>query len=223
MNQPSVFRRAFDIAAILAMIHLAVLVGLGGYLVSTGMLSRELLQQIVMLVRGEDPIVDEVNDKDNADQEISGDKDEGETAFDTSQANMEILQLEANRIKTELDQRLALNNSILLRAMTEREAFKKERKSAQKQDRVDSQKREQVGFRKQLAIYESLSPKIAVQHLLDLDDIDESARILLEIGTRKAKKIVEAAKTVVQMNKMKEILKRVRSIVPKKYDDLQLD
>ena len=220
MNSPSVLRRAFDFAAILAMIHLALLAGLGGYLISTGMLNKELLQQVVMLVKGEDPIVDEVEENENADQAIVGKKDEGETAFVANQTDMEILQLEASRIKTELDQRLALNNSILLRAMTEREAFKKERKSAEQLDQQDIQKRAQVGFQKQIAIYESLAPKIAVQHLLNLGDIDEAARILLEMETRKAKKIVESAKSLAQMHKMQKIIQRVRDVVPKKFEEL---
>ncbi len=219
-SHPSMMRRAFDFASILAMIHLAVLMGLGGYLASTGTLNRELLQQVVMLVRGEDPIVDAVKENENTDQVIAGEKDEGETAFVASQTDMEILQLEASRIKTELDQRLALNNSILLRAMTEREAFKKERKSAEQLDQQDDQKRKQMGFRKQIAIYESLAPKIAVQHLLNLPDMDEAARILLELETRKAKKIVEAAKSLAQIHKMQQILQRVRDVVPNKFNDL---
>lgn len=220
ISHPSMMRRAFDFAAILAMIHLAVLLGLGGYLVGNGMLNKELLRQVVMLVHGEDPIVDQVKDNENTDLMIAGEKDEGETAFVASQTDMEILQLEASRIKTELDQRLALNNSILLRAMTEREAFKKERQSASQLDQQDNLKRDQVGFQKQIAIYESLAPKIAVQHLLNLDDMDEAARILLEMETRKAKKIIEAAKNLVQIHKMQQILQRVRDVVPTKFDEL---
>lgn len=220
MSAPSPFRRIFDFAAVLAMLHLIGLVSLMGYLVNNGSVTSETASQIVMLLRGEDPIKDEVIKENEVDPLPGGDKKENESAFVASQTDMEILRLEAQRIKTELDQRLALNNSILLRAMTEREAFKKERKTAKDKDWEDQKHRKEKGYQKQIAIYDSLSPKVAVQHLLNLIDPDEAAQILLEMETRKAKKIIEAAKTFDQMNRMQDIMKRIRNVVPKKFEEL---
>lgn len=220
MSAPSPFRRIFDFAAVLAMLHLIGLVGVVGYLINNGSVTSETASQILMLLRGEDPIKDEVVKENEDDLLPGGEKKENESAFVASQTDMEILQLEAQRIKTELDQRLALNNSILLRAMTEREAFKKERKTAKDQDWEDQKHRKKKGYLKQIAIYDSLTPKVAVQHLLNLKNPDEAAQILLEMDTRKAKKIIEAAKTFDQMNRMQDIMKRIRNVVPKKFDEL---
>lgn len=220
MNAPSPFRRMFDFAAILAMLHLIGLVSLVGYLVNNGSVTSETASQIVMLLRGEDPIKDEESKENESDALPVGINKENESAFVASQTDMEILQLEAQRIKTELDQRLALNNSILLRAMTEREAFKKERQTAKNKDWEENKHRKKRGYQKQIAIYDSLAPKVAVQHLLNLKDPDEAARILLEMDTRKAKKIIESAKTFDQMNRMQDIMQRIRNVVPKKFDEL---
>ena len=75
-------------------------------------------------------------------------------------------------------------------------------------------------FNKQVEIYGGLAPKIAVQHLLGLSDADEAARILLEMDTRRAKKIVEAAKHPEHMQQMKIILQRLREVAPDRSSEL---
>ena len=62
-----------------------------------------------------------------------------------------------------------------------------------------------------------------MQHLLAMSEPDDAARILLEIQTRKAKKIVEAAKRGNQMERMKAILKRVREVAPDRSAELETD
>ena len=51
-----------------------------------------------------------------------------------------------------------------------------------------------------------------MKHLLDLNDPDEAARILLELETPQAKKIVESARRGEDVVKMEEILRRVRDV-----------
>ena len=53
-----------------------------------------------------------------------------------------------------------------------------------------------------------------MQHLLALPEPDDAAKLLLEMNTRKAKKIVEAAKSGGQLTKMQNILRRVRQVAP---------
>ncbi len=85
MNSSSTFRRVFDIAAILAMLHLAGLIGLVSALIWNGTLSTETVRQIVMLMRGEDPIQDEIPESQQTGQVAVGEGKKKESAFVASQ------------------------------------------------------------------------------------------------------------------------------------------
>ncbi len=216
---PSIFRRAYDTVALFALLNLLAIFGLGFLLVSGGTLDAEKARRIVAVLRGEEPAAGDAED-----QEEGSDADTSETVGEIaaeSQVDMEILRRESERIKAELDQRLALNNSILLRVMNEREAFKQQRGLAQQQQQASVDERREDGFKKQIAIYESLAPKVAVEHMLALPDPDEAAKILLQLQTRKAKKIVEAAKRGDQMQKMKVILQRLREVAPDRSAEIE--
>ena len=91
---------------------------------------------------------------------------------------------------------------------------------AREEEQALHQQRLEDGFKKQIAIYESLAPKIALEHLLAMPDPDEAAKILLEIQTRQAKKIVETAKRGDRMKRMKTILQRVREVAPDRSAEL---
>ena len=67
---------------------------------------------------------------------------------------------------------------------------------------------------------EALAPKVAVEHLLSLGNVDEAARILGAMGTARAKKIVESAKKGTQSEQMKAILRQLRETAPGKGADL---
>ena len=223
MRDPSIFRRAYDTVALFALLNVLALGGLGAYLVASGAVDAEKARRIGAVLRGEDspqaqarvPEEPVAAETDTTDSESGGD------VVARSQMEMEILRREGERIKAELDQRLALNNSILLRVMTERERFQQERDETARQQKAALDIRREEGFKKQIAIYESLAPKVAVQHLLAMSEPDEAAKVLLEIQTRKAKKIVEAAKRGDQMEKMKAILKRVREVAPDRSAEIE--
>lgn len=220
MMNPSIFRKAYDLAALLALLHLFALGAVGVYMVGTGAMSLERLRGVVAVLRGEGP-----SDEESA-QEMPAETVEPESTDVTgadgidSRDQLEILRLEAARIKAVLDQRLALNNSIMLRVTTERKAFQRERAEAVKREQTAQSRRNEEGYRKQIEIYEGLAPKIAVQHLLAMNDPDEAARILLEMEVRKAKKIVEVAKRGDQLRQMQKILERVRAVAPERSSDL---
>lgn len=220
MTNPSIFRRAYDLAALLALLHMFALVAVGAYMVGTGAMNLESLRGVVAVLRGEGPSDAESAQQmpaDTVEQESSD--AEGAEGID-SRDQLEILRLEAERIKAVLDQRLALNNSIMLRVTTERQAFQQERTEAAKREQAAQAQRNGEGYRKQIEIYEGLAPKIAVQHLLALKDPDEAARILVEMNARKAKKIVEVAKRGNQLKQMQRILERVRVVAPERSSDL---
>lgn len=222
MTQPSMLRRAYDGVALFAVLNVLGLAALIGYLVNSGAMDGEKIRRVVAVLRGED--------EENGEEDVAGaETAEGEPtespkvgvdAVAESQIDGEILRLESDRIKAELAQRLALNNSILLRVTTERESVRQEREDAARKQEAVAAKRNDEGFKKQIAIFESLSPKVAVEHLLSLSEPDAAARILLELTTRKARKIVEAAKRLDQIERMKVILRRVRDVAPERSTEL---
>jgi len=225
----SILRRVYDGLSMFALLNLVGLVGLLALLSSSGTINIDKVRRIVGVMRGEEPAGQPVHrltgpidgtNKGEASEAAPATEQPVAAARNESDTDVQIIRLEGERIKTELDQRLALNNSILLRVTTERERFQRERDVAEKQQDQALRKRQSDGFRKQIAIYEALSPKVAVEHLLSLPDLDDAAVIFLEMDTRKAKKIIEAAKRPDQKETVMTILRRIREIEPEKFESL---
>jgi hypothetical protein len=213
---PGTLRRIYDGVALFAVLNAVVLSGLVAYLLVTGAIDEAKLQQVVMVLRGVAlPTAPTAVVQAAADQPKTVDSGPRE-----SDADVETAYRESERIKTELQQRLALSNSILLKVRTEREAFQKEREAAQQTDEAAAQRQRDEGFKKQVAILESVAPKIAIQHLLSIADPDEAAKVLTAMDTTKAKKVVESAKRGDDLNRMKAILQRVRDVAPMRIAEL---
>ncbi len=222
----SLLKKTYDGIALFAVLNLLVIGGLGAYLIGSGALNGPALKRVAAALREEEAEEGEGNEvpvagegQESAGEQMAAAAPQGAAAADGG-PNLEIMRQEADRIKEELRQRLALNNGILLRITTERENFRKEREAAVREDQVDREQTEQVGFAKQVEILENLKPATAVEHLLAIGDSDEIARMLLEMETRKAKKIVEAAKQPDQMEQMKLALQRLREVAPSRSDEL---
>ncbi len=215
MANSSIVRRAYDTVALLALLNMVALGAVLCWLAGSGAVNREKIGRVAAVLRGEDQPVETTTDarEDGSEADTVTPPAESPTLVE-SQMDAEIVRREADRVKEELRQRLALNNSILLRVTTERESFKSERESAERQEQEARAYRETEGFAKQVAIYDSLTPKTAVQHLLGLGDADEAARILLAMRTRQAKKVIEAAKRGEQRKQMMTILQRLREVSP---------
>ncbi len=218
---PSLFRRAYDGVALFALLNLLVFGGLGAYLLWSGVIDGEKVRSIAAVLRGDEE--EQQVEPQTEPAEASAERVEAASTEDViaaSQRGLEVMRREEQRIRAELDQRLALNNSIMLRVMTERQTFKEEQEATSDRDRAIEQRQETEGFKKQIEIYEGLAPKVAVEHLLGLADVDQAARLLLEMETRKAKKIIEAAKRPDQMESMKIILQRLGEAAPGRSDEL---
>ena len=224
MLNPSLARRTYDAIALFALLNMIALGGLVTYVVGTGAIDRQKLESIAAIVRGEDPVGSgETPSVAEEPAEEAAPAVPGEGPAAASGIDLEIMRREAERIKEELRQRLALNNSILLRVTTERAAFHEEREVALARSRASQRERQEEGFEKQVAILGAMKPKVAVRHLLGIGDPDEAARILLEMSTRKAKKIVEAAKTGEQMRQMMLVLQRIREVAPDRSGDFSAE
>ena len=220
---PSLVRRVYDMAALLALLNLIALGGLVVMLTTTGGVNGEKLRAIFAVLRGDNVAQAPKDHPSPTDTTASTKQATGAAAAETdpmaeTALDADLLRLESKRIQTELDQRLALNNSILLRVMTERERFHEEQKQKAEREEAGLEERRGEGFQKQLAIYQALTPKVALQNLLGLGEADDAARILLELDARKAKKIVESAKSPDDAKKMRTILQRVREVAPDRSD-----
>ena len=219
-SKPGIFRRGYDAVALFALLNMAALVGIVGYLVGTGAVDGEKVRKAALVLRGEPFPIPQAQAEESKPAAAGAKPASSKANAVESEEELEIAHRESERIKAELEQRLALNNSILLKVRTEREAFQKERETATKQEQVSANVQREEGFRKQVAIMEALSPKVAIQHLLGLSDPDEAAKILMAMETGKAKKIVESAKRGDEMTQMKRILQRVREAAPSRLADL---
>lgn len=222
ISNSSMLRRTFDGVALFAVLNMLVLAGLVAYVVGAGIIDGEKVREIVGVIRADGASPGDVaTATDSTSTEpaktpavVGGD------ALAEAQINLEIMRREAARVKAELEQRLALNNSILLRVMTEREAYQQERERAERREEASAEQRSREGFRKQIAIFESLSPKTGLQHLLAIPDPDEAVEILLAMDTRKAKAMIEAAKREEDVAKMKVILRRMSDAEPARSAEL---
>jgi len=232
MLRDSMMRRIYDILAFVSLLNMLALAGVMGYFVSSGLVDTSKMQKVMAVLRGDEMAdakpMEEGTEKaadsiPTSPATMAAHADAADEAPITSQMDLEIMRREAERIKEELRQRLALNNSILLRVTTERESFMKERDTAKKQQDAQMAQRQEGGFVKQVEIYEGLAPKLAAQHLLGIQEPEEAAKVLLSMDPRKARKIVEAAKRGDQMDRMMVILQRVREVAPAKSEALDAE
>lgn len=217
---PSIFQRIYSAAALVAVLNWIMIIGVLGYVLGKGYLNRETVGRVVKALR-EGPVdPDAVPEGAKSGAEAEETRSVvGSDAVLAAQMDSEILRLEGDRIRAELDQRLALNNSILLRVSGERDRFKKEQEDASKRQAAEQERWGEEGFKKQVEIYEELKPKVAMPLLLDLDP-DEAARILYTVDTRTAKKMIESAKKPGDVSRMKAILTKLRDVAPKRSSAL---
>ncbi len=220
---PPALKRVYDAVAFFAVLNVAVVGGFCAYLLGTGVVDGDKLRGIADVLRTEE-------EPEDADQQAADQAEqlaEAEAApavapsIQATQMSAEVLRREAERVKVELDQKVALTNSILLRVSQERDNFKREREEAAKREAASNEMRQTAGFEKQVELYEAMAPKTAIDYLLDISDPDEAARIIIEMDARKAKKVIEAAKQPDQIQRMKGILKRLREVAPDKTDELE--
>ncbi len=214
-------RRIYNLAAVLAVVHMTALVGAVGVFVANGTLTKARAQRIASVLRGEEDkpkktMPDAPTGKTENSSTMAPEKSVVVPVVQSPE-DLEVLRREAERIATELEQRRALTHGALLNITTQRDELQKDRESFMREKEAASKRtadasRDSEGFRKQIELFDGLNPKVAMEHLLGLKDIDEAALVLSSLETRKANKIVESAKTSAQMQKMQEIMQRVRDV-----------
>lgn len=209
----SMFKSLYETGSLLAVLNLVALIGVVAALAMNGTLTSEKVRDIVAVLKGE-PVV-------SATAALPATPTSEAPAAPATPAptpvtadDVAVMELEAQRLQAELDQRVALANSIMLKVRSEREAFRTERDAAQKQAEAEKARQQDQGFQKQLDILTSLAPKTALEHLLALNDMHKAARILMSMETDQAKKIVESARRGEDLARMKVIVQLMQDVTP---------
>ncbi|MCP4593125.1 MAG: hypothetical protein GY842_20510 [bacterium] len=200
----SKLRGLLQIVSLLAILHLVVLGGLGAYWWSSGTLSTERVDLIAAVLRGElDPPAEDDTD-DGPGQR--GDAETAQVAIAQEQMEEETERRQLERDRAELDQRLELVLREMHRVQQEREYFEDRRRLEAESVKRKSEQSYREGFDKQLQLFGTMKPKVAVEYLLSRS-VAEAAELIRAMDTRKGRKIIEAARTPNQRKKMDEILK----------------
>lgn len=206
-------KRAYQLVALLALLHLVALGGVGGYLFATGKVDRAQIEQIAAVLRGGQPQIAEAAP---TTQPSSTQPSAVETAPEPSppdELHEQMLRLKADRREAELAQRLGTVAAAQIEVTRQREALKREAEELQKQLDARRDQEASTGFKKDLELLANLKPKDAAYYLLQ-KPTEEAARMLLMMETRKAKKIIESAKSPDQRKTVSEILEVMRGMTP---------
>jgi hypothetical protein len=206
-GEKGIFRRVYDAAALFALLNAIALAGVTGFLALTGTLNAENMRQAVCALRGEScaPAVTAMKDEEKPVEIV-----QQRTSFD--EAELDLMQQEAERLKTEVDQRVALAHTIMLKVKAEQGAVQREREELTRTREAERARQQDAGFLKQLQILGSLSPKTALEHMLGMNDAEKAARMLAAMDADRARKIVESAKRGEDLIRMKQILERMESV-----------
>jgi len=186
-------KQAFHIVALLAILHLAGLAGLGAYMLASGRLDAEKVEKIAAIMRGEDL--------------------EGEAKVATSQpvatpvlavaardkiaarqTTDEVKRLIGERLLREAADRNALANAAMLKVTRQLEGLAKERAEFAASRKLAVRADQETGQQAELAILSSLSEKPA-RDLLMAKPMPDAVRILMKMKKRSAAAIIEACKT----------------------------
>lgn len=218
MSASTTIKKGYEAMALFAVLNWLGAAGLAMFLVSTSRVDGDMLRQVVAVLRHEDIATQDDDGAASADAQ-SGDS-QRQASVET-RIEREVARSEGERVKAELEQRLATINRILLQVTKKREAFEEEVADAAKLEADRLAERQSDGFKKQLELFEAMTPKTALGHLLNLPNQDDAARILAQMDTRRGKKLIEAAKRGDDLTRMRIILQRVRDVSPERSDGLE--
>ncbi len=185
-------KQLFLIVALLSVLHLVALIGLGLYLWNTGKLDAEKVEEIVALIRGEDEQADPAATSQPAAQPVLA-KASGEKITQNLRAD-EVKRLMGERLLREAADRKALVDAAMLKVTKRLEALEEEKKEFEAERKLAEAAAEHEGMQAELEILAGLSEKNA-RDVLMKKQMPEAVAILLQMKRRNAAGIIEACKT----------------------------
>lgn len=182
-------KRLFSVVSMVALLNLTALAGLGVFAWQKGWLEPERVQGAVSLLREGIPDEDTTTGEPGV-AVVS-------TANERIAISNEVTQIrdaELNRREREIETAWQQLETQQLAFLKEKEALEALRKRNAKEVESRMQQVGQSGWKREFELLGGIKPKLAKDLLRDKDDA-EVVKILSELETRKAKKIVEQCKT----------------------------
>lgn len=210
-------KRVYQGVALLALLNLAAVSGLVGYLVATGQLTGERVERAAAALQGEPPA------ERAAEAETVAETASPKQSSDVLQRNgedEEAARLRTDRRRAELEQQAATIAAGRLEMTRQREAFERRQAEVRAQTQQREQQEQSAGFRKELDLLSSVKPKVALEYLLEKPK-EDAAALLLAMDTRQGKRLVEAAKNASQRRAMAEVLQMLREMSPEQAEALE--
>jgi len=207
-------KKAYRIVALVALLHFVAAAGVVGYLVATGKLTAEQAERIAEVLRGE--LAQPQGAQADTIEEAPPPANSAES-LQRGQLREEMGRYRADRRRTELEQQAAAARAALLQVTREREALERQVASFESRQQTRKKQEESVGFKKDLSLLSSLKPKDSLYFLLQKSP-EDAAKVLLLMETRKAKRIIEAARSPAQKQRMGQIMQLLGEMAPTDHE-----
>jgi len=208
----AILKQAYNLIAIVAIVHLLMLIGLVGFLAGTGKLNAESLDRIAAVLRGEEPVPAVGQEQHPVSPTATSAPASQPTTIGTpatltleeQQAKLAVLERQERLVK-DLFVRL---QDAQLKLIKERRDLQRQQETFRKQVQQQRQAAMDESFAKALALYGKLSPKQAKDNFMQLD-VDSAVRYLSQMPERKAANILKQFKSTEEQVRLRQIMERL--------------
>jgi hypothetical protein len=207
------FKRLSHAIAWMALAHLFAVGGLLAYLIASGRLNAERVEQIAMVLRGEFPQPEAVAEQTAEPQDKPRTSQEELAQLE---ARKRLHTLISERHQREIDDRNSLNQTIQLDINRQLERIQEQKEEFRKEKQQTQEALEQTGFQHALDIFSDMDPKLAKDVLITKRDPDV-VQLFVSMEPAKRKKIVNTCKTPEEKAWVGRILTQIG-----KLDELQI-
>jgi len=209
-------RKAYQILAMLAVLHLLALGGGVGYLAARGKLDAARMAKLVEVFKDvEEPAEQSV---DGPIVEPTPEPLPSVESIKQRQIEDEIVRRNAVRHQAELDQRQAAIQLEIVELERQRAEFERYRNQIVQQHEARDEVDQSRGFKKELELFSQMKPRQSFEFLLAKRP-EDAAHLLLEMPARTAKKVAESAKTPEERQAMGSILSLMGEVAPQELSD----
>lgn len=201
-------KRLYHLLALLAMINLFAIVGLVGFLFSSGRLNAERVDQIGIVLRGQFP-TSQPTTQPAAVAAAPPEPSRAEIA--RMAAQKEYYGLLAERHQREMEDRRTLNQAIQLDVIRRLEEIEKAKADLAEQQKKTVDQGQQDGLEKVLEMYSSMEPAKAKDLLRTQNKEPDAAAILMKMDASRVKKIINTCKTQDELLWIGRILNQINA------------
>ncbi len=184
--------------ALFALIHLLILLGIGGYAYQTGKIDRAKIERISAIIRGDQPETPEaVADEADASPEVDRQAESSEDLLKEAMKQDEMAGLERERARADIRNLNMLLDRRMAKLQRDREAH--DQRVARQNEQANKRRENEENAARQATIKTigGMAPKMARDFLMNYPEAD-TVKILLTLPDRKRKGVLEACKTLEQ-------------------------